>query len=269
MLSDEQEAILAVYCLPGECQIIGNLEKCSTYEEVTVNMMLNQESAANTPYYPVKLVLTVPAVYPDSPPQISILSEHLSRDCVRDIKEKTSEFCKELIGDAMLISLITFVREQLESVQEDNALISQNLECSTNAETLNNVWTSVLHIDHMRSKTKYCKTLDKWISELGLCGRLVFCSKIILLILQGERNTIHDFVVRLKTACVDVDSRGHACKERMMSVLCEIQLPLTQTNRFMDYQQCEMKNCTELEELLTEAGLTEIYKEYILVLFPS
>ena len=41
-----------------------------------------------------------------------------------------------------------------------------------------------------------------------------FVSRVVFVSLQ-------DFIVRLKTANVDVDSRGHSCKEKMMSVLAE------------------------------------------------
>ena len=52
------------------------------------------------------------------------------------------------------------------------------------------LWMTLLHLDHMRSKTKYVKTVEKWVSDLRLTGRLMFMGKIILILLQGDRNDI-------------------------------------------------------------------------------
>ena len=49
---------------------------------------------------------------------------------------------------------------------------------------------TLLHLDHMRAKAKYVKTVEKWASDLRLTGRLMFMGKIILILLQGDRNDI-------------------------------------------------------------------------------
>ncbi|MBN3296659.1 RWDD3 protein, partial [Amia calva] len=86
-------------------------------------------------------------------------------------------------------------------------------------------WTALLLIDHMRARNKYQKTIEKWTLELGLTGRL-FMGKLILILLQGAKETIKEYLLLQKTVKVDVDSTGKKCKERMMRVLCETPLPL-------------------------------------------
>jgi len=44
---------------------------------------------------------------------------------------------------------------------------------------------------------------------------------------------LQGFIVRLKTVSVDVDSRGHPCKEKMMSVLGESPLPEAAENKYV------------------------------------
>lgn len=48
---------------------------------------------------------------------------------------------------------------------------------------------ALLHLDHMRSKAKYIKLIEKWTSELGLMGRL-FVGRPILILLQGTKESI-------------------------------------------------------------------------------
>lgn len=50
-------------------------------------------------------------------------------------------------------------------------------------------WVALLHLDHMRAKTKYVKIIEKFTSQLGLTGRL-FLGKVILILLQGPRENI-------------------------------------------------------------------------------
>ena len=52
------------------------------------------------------------------------------------------------------------------------------------------VITCVLHLDHMRNKTQYTKTIKRWCDELGIYGRLVFYHRWIFIILQSNENNI-------------------------------------------------------------------------------
>lgn len=86
---------------------------------------------------------------------------------------------------------------------------------------------ALLHLDHMHARTAYSRTLRRWAGELGLGGRLLFCSggggsmgavgsggaggaPIILILLEGTAEDLREFVVRLRTRNVDVDSKGRS-----------------------------------------------------------
>jgi len=50
--------------------------------------------------------------------------------------------------------------------------------------------TVLLHFDHMRSRTSYSKTIENWTNELGIVGRLVFCDRLIIGVMQGSASDI-------------------------------------------------------------------------------
>uniref|UniRef100_A0A2C9LKW3 RWD domain-containing protein 3 n=1 Tax=Biomphalaria glabrata TaxID=6526 RepID=A0A2C9LKW3_BIOGL len=81
---------------------------------------------------------------------------------------------------------------------------------------------ALLLLDHMRSKQSYTKLIKKWVLELGLTGRLLFCNKLILILLLGDAKNVKDYIIRNKTINVDVDAKGRSCKEKMLTVLCEL-----------------------------------------------
>ena len=74
--------------------------------------------------------------------------------------------------------------------------MSQYFDCSQTskkisfAEESNELWQVLLHLDHMRARTKYVKTIEKWTSELGLTGHLIFSDKLILILLCGSQQDI-------------------------------------------------------------------------------
>ena len=96
---------------------------------------------------------------------------------------------------------------------------------------------AVLRLDHMHAGAAYSRTLKGWARDLGLGGRLLFCGgrrrrrrrsssssdgrsgskggssssaspPIILILLEGPAPAVKEFVFRLRTRNVDVDSKG-------------------------------------------------------------
>ncbi|KAL4236889.1 RWD domain-containing protein 3 [Mactra antiquata] len=260
MLQEELEAVNALYCLPGECE----------FQDETLTISSSIESSKTSQGIPVQILFQIPSDYPASFPQISIFSNHLHRDIVNGIKTKCMKYCESLLNEPMLISLIStiqeLIKEELDAGHVDND-DSVKHQANLKDERDSNIWTSVLHIDHMRSTNKYCKTLEKWASELTLNGAILFINKLILVILQGSIDSIKDFTIRLKTVSVDVDSKGHSCKERMMSVLCQQQNKLSEITRFTEFEKRHLENKEELKSLFKRAGLGELYNEHITQLY--
>ncbi|GBF91362.1 hypothetical protein Rsub_04102 [Raphidocelis subcapitata] len=77
----------------------------------------------------------------------------------------------------------------------------------------------LLRLDHIRNRPLYTKTIRRWVKELGLSGRLLFCRGLILIALEGGGGAVSTYLRRARTELVDVDSGGRKCRERMLSVL--------------------------------------------------
>eukprot|EP00747_Dinoflagellata_sp_TGD_P170840 gnl/TRDRNA2_/TRDRNA2_203455_c0_seq1.p1 gnl/TRDRNA2_/TRDRNA2_203455_c0~~gnl/TRDRNA2_/TRDRNA2_203455_c0_seq1.p1 ORF type:complete len:252 (+),score=17.99 gnl/TRDRNA2_/TRDRNA2_203455_c0_seq1:110-865(+) len=89
--------------------------------------------------------------------------------------------------------------------------------------------TTLLHLDHMNDHKGYSKTLTRWASQLKLSGVIflpVACTprpRHVFVVLDADSpGQISDFLKRLRTQNVDVNSRGQPCKERMSSVVVEL-----------------------------------------------
>ena len=161
--------------------------------EITMNLRISPEADNGKD---IKIVIDVGEEYPNKIPEISVICHTLKRDLIIDLKSKVNDWCRNLIGQPMLVSMITYIQEELQQnanvsasityTQKEVARDTQSDSCTS----ADDKWTTLLHIDHMRSKTKYCKTLEKWAKELTLSGRLLFCRRLILLLLQGSLHNI-------------------------------------------------------------------------------
>lgn len=76
---------------------------------------------------------------------------------------------------------------------------------------------ALLKLDHMHSRGSYSRLIRRWAGELGLVGRLLFCgtSPIIHILLLGAAGDIKEFLLRMRTRNVDVDSKGR-CGARLL-----------------------------------------------------
>ncbi|XP_072500175.1 RWD domain-containing protein 3 isoform X2 [Notamacropus eugenii] len=216
---------------------------------------------------PLKLSFHLPATYPFSLPGISVNSQHLTRAQCIVIKEKLLEQAKKLLSEPMVHELVLWIQQNLKHIIEQPKMAVNSEDCtlSASASMDNGTWIALLHLDHMRAKTKYVKTVEKWTSNLRLTGRLMFWGKIILILLQGDRNSIKEYLILQKTSKVDVDSSGKKCKEKMISILFETKVQM-EHRRFLAF---EVKEYSSLDELLKEfeaAGLKELFSEFVLPL---
>ena len=71
----------------------------------------------------------------------------------------------------------------------------------------------------MRNKSRYTRTIARWVDELKLSGRIFFAGYLIFLLLTGTAESVKEYLRRHKTCNVDVDSSGKPCKEKMMNIL--------------------------------------------------
>ena len=141
---------------------------------------------------PLQLVFHLPVNYPSCLPGIVVNSEHLTRAECEIVKEKLLEQAETLWSEPMVHELVLWIQQNLRHILKRPETGGGSEKCTSAASTVvdDGLWTTLLHLDHMRAKTKYVKTVEKWASDLRLTGRLMFMGKIILILLQGDRNNI-------------------------------------------------------------------------------
>ncbi|NWT82448.1 RWDD3 protein, partial [Lanius ludovicianus] len=209
----------------------------------------------------LKLLFHLPVNYPSTLPDISVNSDQLTRAQCMDVKDKLLEQAKKHLSEPMVHDLILWVQQHLKDVIKQSATVC-NKKPALSKGTEDGIWMLLLHLDHMRAKAKYVKTVEKWASNLRLTGRLMFMGKIILILLQGDRSSIKEYLILQKTSKVDVDSGGKKCKEKMMSVLCETELQ-SQHKRFQTFEIKEYSALEELQKEFEVAGLKTLFSEFV------
>ncbi|KAL2772195.1 RWD domain-containing protein 3 isoform a, partial [Daubentonia madagascariensis] len=214
---------------------------------------------------PLELVFHLPVNYPLCLPGISINSEHLTRAQCVTVKEKLLEQAENLLSGPMVHELVLWIQQNLRCIlnQPETGSGSEESTFPTSPTVDDGLWITLLHLDHMRAKTKYVKTVQKWASDLRLTGRLMFMGKVILILLQGDRSNIKEYLILQKTSKVDVDSSGKKCKEKMISVLFETKVQ-TEHKRFLAFEVKEYSSLDELQKEFETAGLKKLFSAFVL-----
>lgn len=135
-----------------------------------------------------------PQDYPNAVPQISIMSAYLQRSQLTHLRQEVDTRAKRMAGHAMLADLIASAQDYLNGTQSETpgSAVSDtsDLDPVAGSSSECELWTSLLHLDHMRAKHKYIKTIKNWTTELDLNGRLLFQGKLILILLQGPHSRL-------------------------------------------------------------------------------
>ncbi|XP_071983844.1 RWD domain-containing protein 3 isoform X2 [Engystomops pustulosus] len=208
----------------------------------------------------LRLVFDLPVTYPSCLPNLSVSSEELTRAQCKVLRDKLLDQARERLSQPMIHDLVLWTQQNFNSVIGNSIRDEKHL---LSAVTDDGTWITLLHLDHMRAKNKYVKTLEKWTSDLRLTGKLMFMGKIILILLQGDKSDIREYLVLQKTCKVDVDSTGKKCKERMISVLCEMKLS-PEHQRLTTFEVKEYPAASELERDFALAGLSTLFTEFVL-----
>lgn len=165
---------------------------CLPETDGTVFRILTKAEGLTDADIPLELVFHLPVNYPSCLPGISVNSEHLTRAQRTAVKEKLLERAGNLLSEPMVHELVLWIQQNLRHILNQPEMGSGSGTCAFTASTTvdDGLWITLLHLDHMRAKTKYVRTVEKWASDLRLTGRLMFMGKTILILLQGDRNNI-------------------------------------------------------------------------------
>lgn len=245
-IHEEVKAIEAIYC--GKNEFVLHSEGASSVIfAVTTNPV-------NDPNLKITVLFTLSApFYPNKPPALSVQCQDLNRSDCDAIRALLIEEAKSYCGSPMVLNLLTTLQEKDDLRKKDITSVAQALEDEEEPVTC------VLQLDHMRNKSQYIKTIKRWCEELGIWGRLFFCHRWIIIILQGNAHNIKTYIQRNKQQCVDVDSSGHPCKERLLSILyhgCQEKLA------FSNFEVVSL-DPNDLRNYLTQHNLSKVYLNYI------
>ncbi|XP_030631831.1 RWD domain-containing protein 3 [Chanos chanos] len=248
---DEMDVLSSIYCEKDEFELLESAER---------GLVCRINTVAESGRKKILLSVTfhLPSDYPNSPPDICVSSEDLSRKQCQDVKNNLVDRVRTLAPGPMVHDLVMWLQENFDDIITTSSSSSVQNEQEADVE---GTWMALLHLDHMRSKTKYIKLIEKWTSDLELTGRL-YTGKLILILLQGARRNIKEYIHLQKTVKVDVDSSGKRCKEKMMSVLCE--LPLSgHLNQMSSFEVKEIASPEELRGEFEAIGLSHLYQEFV------
>uniref|UniRef100_A0A8C3YG84 RWD domain-containing protein 3 n=1 Tax=Catagonus wagneri TaxID=51154 RepID=A0A8C3YG84_9CETA len=261
LVREELSALAAIFCGPGEWEVLSRSET-----EGTVFRILTKAEGRLDADIPLQLVFRLPVGYPSCLPGIVVHSDCLTRAQCATVKEKLLEQAETLLSEPMVHELVLWIQQNLRHLLRQPETGGDNSEKGTSAASPaadDGSWITLLHLDHMRAKTKYVRTVEKWASELRLTGRLMFLGKVILILLQGDRNNIKEYLILQKTSKVDVDSSGKKCKEKMISVLFETKVQ-AEHKRFLAFEVKEYSSLDELQKEFETAGLEKLFSEFVL-----
>ncbi|KAM4641676.1 RWD domain-containing protein 3 [Discoglossus pictus] len=250
---EEISVLSAIYCEEGEFDVLSHSES-----GITLTIQTCAHCITGSEIH-IRLLFDLPLEYPCCLPNISISSNELTRTQCKDLKDKLLEEAGQHLQEPMIHDLILWIQQNVKYlIREPETSVLDGNRPLTDEGT----WTLLLHLDHMRAKSKYVKTVEKWTADLTLCGRLMFMDKIILILLQGPRSSIREYLVMQKTCKVDIDSSGKKCKEKMIRVLSETRLSSEQT-RFHTFEVKEYSSVSDLQREFETAGLGTLYTEFV------
>ncbi|KAG8511069.1 RWD domain-containing protein 3, partial [Galemys pyrenaicus] len=258
-VQEELSALAAIFCGPDEWEVLSRSET-----DGTVFRILTKAAGHSDVDIPIELMFHLPVNYPSCLPGLSVHSEHLTRAQCVTVKEKLLEQAQNLLSEPMVHELVLWVQQNLRHLLHPPETRNGSEKCAfaSSVTADDGLWITLLHLDHMRAKSKYVRTVERWASDLKLTGRLMFMGKIILILLQGDRNSIKEYLILQKTSKVDVDSSGKKCKEKMISVLFETKVQ-TEHKRFLAFEVKEYSSLDELQKEFETAGLKKLFSEFV------
>ncbi|XP_006831000.1 PREDICTED: RWD domain-containing protein 3 isoform X2 [Chrysochloris asiatica] len=168
---EELLALAAIFCGQDEWEVLSHSETDG------IVFRIHTKAAGLTDVdLPLELVFHLPVAYPLCLPGISVNSEHLTRAQCTTVKGKLLEQAKSLLSEPMVHELVLWVQQNLRHILNQPETGSTSEKCSfpLSPAVDGEPWITLVHLDHMRAKSKYVKTVEKWASDLRLTGRLMF-----------------------------------------------------------------------------------------------
>ena len=226
-------ALKSIFCNPGEFDLLNpsSLEaleesQAPIYFKIAVKCTRNQDVNGGAKSckedqkminFGVEMSVTLQLSYPRTLPEISLSCTEMTKKNLSSLREKMMEYATNLLTsnpEPMIMDLTLWLQENAGLFCDKSASNRKRNDCRDNTILL-------LKLDHMRNKSRYIKTIIRWVDELNLSGRVFLAGYLIFILLTGAAEDVREYLRRHKTCNVDVDSSGKPCKERMMNVLVQ------------------------------------------------
>ncbi|KAI9565794.1 hypothetical protein GHT06_009589 [Daphnia sinensis] len=207
-IADEVQALSAILCADQEFQV-------QSINEKEVVLVIHPHQIKNN--LTLTVVLDIKS-YPASSPQLSVQSHRLSRAELHILDTLIKEEAYKLRGQVTVLSLVEWLVRYCKLYEEKTIPAAESLTGDAEYE-----YTVIAHLHHIRSRTIYVKTLSQWFRELNLHGVLIYYRRWIFLMVSGNKNNLQLYLKRHRTQNVDIDSVGRPCRERLLTVLGQVE----------------------------------------------
>lgn len=238
---DEILALKSIFCTPGEFYLLNppSLEelessrgpisfkisvKCAAEQDSNDMESLEKKTLLSCS---VEMTIVLSLNYPQTLPEISLSCAEISKKGLSSLRNKMIEYAQNLHSsnpEPMILQIAMWLQENARVFLDKPAELNSSRNDSSADDDADDT-IILLKLDHMRNKSRYIKTIARWVHELNLNGRLFFVNYLIFILLTGETGNVREYLRRHKTCNVDVDSSGKPCKERMINVLVQEQAP--------------------------------------------
>eukprot|EP00730_Choanoeca_flexa_P013964 TRINITY_DN5922_c0_g1_i1.p1 TRINITY_DN5922_c0_g1~~TRINITY_DN5922_c0_g1_i1.p1 ORF type:complete len:254 (+),score=16.94 TRINITY_DN5922_c0_g1_i1:88-849(+) len=145
------------------------------------------------------------------------VENQLRQDALAVVEETLADDIGDTPITAVVMALMTWLSERV--VETSTASEAGSQDEASNALSLPSNHGMLIHLDHMRDAKRYTQRIRDAVLTHDLAGRLLIQGRWIFIFLSGSRDGCHGFLQWLRTAKVDVNSKGQPCKERMATVL--------------------------------------------------
>lgn len=194
----------------------------------------------------------------------------LSRAQCKALTESAIAFAAENQGSEVVYSLV-------ETLKSDMDLLSRTCFRKSNpgdeSASTERALLLIILIDHMNDSRAYTKKLAGWAKNLRLTGVQLFRrpegkvrrkqrTEDVLVLLHGDGDGIAEWLCRLRTQKVDVNSRGNPCKERKSTVLAQVDAKaaprvLLQGSSSGHYETVQYASLQDIEHFFSQSGLED------------
>ena len=118
---------------------------------------------------------------------------------MQNLDTQINQQASKLQGEVTILSLVEWLVGY--SLRYDEATIYHKANSLTERD-IDNDYTVVAQLHHIRSKTIYLKTLIQWFRELDLNGVLISYRKWIFLMVSGKKDSLQVLCV-VQTSLID------------------------------------------------------------------